>query len=66
MPKTPFLVVGTKADLRDDASVVEQLAKTTQKPITVEQAEKLARELSATKYIECSAPTQVSLGLINE
>lgn len=59
-PKTPFLLVGTQIDLRDDPSTVEKLAKNKQKPITPETAEKLARDLKAVKYVECSALTQVS------
>ena len=60
-PKTPFLLVGTQVDLRDDASTIEKLAKQKQRPITVEAAEKLARELRAVKYVECSALTQKGL-----
>lgn len=59
-PKTPFLLVGTQIDLRDDPSTTEKLAKNKQKPITPETAEKLARDLKAVKYVECSALTQVS------
>ena len=57
--KTPFLLVGTQIDLRDDAATVEKLAKNKQKPITAEMGEKLAKELKAVKYVECSALTQV-------
>lgn len=57
--KTPFLLVGTQIDLRDDAGTIEKLAKNKQKPITFEQGEKLAKELRAVKYVECSALTQV-------
>ena len=60
-PKTPFLLVGTQIDLRDDAGTIEKLSKVKQKPITVEAAEKLARELRAVKYVECSALTQKGL-----
>ncbi|KAK2584553.1 hypothetical protein KPH14_006922 [Odynerus spinipes] len=56
--KTPFLLVGTQIDLRDDAATIEKLAKNKQKPITGEQGEKLAKELKAVKYVECSALTQ--------
>lgn len=59
-PSTPFLLVGTQIDLRDDSTVVDRLQRNKQKPITVEQAEKLAKELKAVKYVECSALTQVS------
>ena len=60
-PKTPFLLVGTQVDLRDDASTIEKLAKQKQRPIMVESAEKQARELRAVKYVECSALTQKGL-----
>lgn len=60
-PKTPFLLVGTQIDLRDDPSTIEKLAKNKQKPITPETAEKLARDLKAVKYVECSALTQVTV-----
>ena len=63
-------MVGTQIDLRDDAGTIEKLAKNRQKPITYEQGEKLAKELRAVKYVECSALTQVStqrhLGLVSD
>lgn len=59
--KTPFLLVGTQIDLREDATTVEKLAKNKQKSISFEQGEKLAKELKAVKYVECSALTQVSI-----
>lgn len=59
--RTPFLLVGTQVDLRDDASTVEKLSKNKQKPINCEQGERLAKETKAVKYVECSALTQVNL-----
>ncbi|KAL7678371.1 hypothetical protein ACOME3_004599 [Neoechinorhynchus agilis] len=58
---TPFLLVGTQVDLRDDLETVNRLAKNKQKPITLEQGERLAKELKAVKYVECSALTQKGL-----
>jgi len=51
--------VGTQVDLRDDSNTVEKLAKNKQRPISPESGEKLARDLRAVKYVECSALTQV-------
>merc|ERR1711990_931870 len=59
--KTPFLLVGTQIDLRDDAATIDKLAKNKQKPISLEQGEKLQKELRAVKYVECSALTQAGL-----
>lgn len=54
-PGVPCLIVGTQNDLRDDPATLEKLAKSKAKPITVQQGEKLAVELDAVKYVECSA-----------
>ena len=64
--KTPFLIVGTKSDLRDDASTLDELAKNKKKPINSDEAERLARELGAVKYVECSARTHVSVYIAGE
>ncbi|CAG8582207.1 16937_t:CDS:1, partial [Acaulospora colombiana] len=54
-PGIPFLIVGTKIDLRNDSIIVEKLLRQNKSPITVEQGEMLAQELKAVKYVECSA-----------
>jgi len=60
-PNTPFLLVGTQMDLRDDKQKIQQLAKDKKKPVTVEMGERLAKEVKAVKYVECSALTQQGL-----
>lgn len=60
-PGVPCLIVGTQIDLRDDPQVLEKLQRQKQRPITSEQGERLARELGAVKYVECSALTQKGL-----
>jgi len=60
-PYTPFILVGTQIDLRDDPTSVAKLAKMKQKPITTEQGEKAASLVGAVKYVECSALTQKGL-----
>ena len=54
--------MGTQIDLRDDAATIDKLAKNKQKPISIEQGDKLQKELRAVKYVECSALTQVRIG----
>ena len=56
-PSVPFLIVGTKIDLRDSCSKIS--------PVGQDQGEKLAKEIKAAMYVECSALTQVNF-LIHE
>ncbi|GMT33861.1 hypothetical protein PFISCL1PPCAC_25158, partial [Pristionchus fissidentatus] len=56
-----FIIVGTQVDLRDDPSTIEKLTKKKQRVIYADAGEKLAKELKAVKYVECSALTQKGL-----
>ena len=47
--------------MREDGQVLEKLARSKQRPILPEMGERLARELGAVKYVECSALTQKGL-----
>ena len=60
-PGVPCLIVGTQVDLRDDPSVREKLSKQKMQPVRNEDGEKMAKELGAVKYVECSALTQYKL-----
>lgn len=60
-PGVPHLIVGTQIDLRDDPAVVEKLSRQKMKPVSVEEGERLAREIGAVKYVECSALTHKGL-----
>uniref|UniRef100_A0A8C6S513 Cell division cycle 42, like n=1 Tax=Neogobius melanostomus TaxID=47308 RepID=A0A8C6S513_9GOBI len=57
-PDVPFLLVGTRTDLRGDRGELDRLAANKQRPLQPEDGEKLARELRAVKYMECSAKTR--------
>ena len=59
--KVPIVLVGLKLDLRDDKETVERLRKEKLAPITYEQGMKMAKEIRAFKYVECSALTQEGL-----
>lgn len=60
-PGVPCLIVGTQIDLRQDPNVLEKLTRQKQRPIGFDAGERLARELGAVKYVECSALTQKGL-----
>lgn len=60
-PGVPCLIVGTQVDLRDDNSVKEKLAKQKMRPVEKADGERMAKELGAVKYVECSALTQYKL-----
>jgi len=60
-PHIPVVLVGTKVDLRKDEQTIAALKAKGQAPISLEQGEKLARELGCVKYLECSAKEQQGL-----
>ena len=60
-PGVPCLIVGTQTDLRDDPQVRDKLAKQRMQPVRKEDGERMAKDLGAVKYVECSALTQYKL-----
>eukprot|EP00005_Dracoamoeba_jomungandri_P005664 CAMPEP_0174251390 /NCGR_PEP_ID=MMETSP0439-20130205/1225_1 /TAXON_ID=0 /ORGANISM="Stereomyxa ramosa, Strain Chinc5" /LENGTH=198 /DNA_ID=CAMNT_0015331683 /DNA_START=72 /DNA_END=668 /DNA_ORIENTATION=+ len=60
-PHVPIILVGTKIDLRDDPKTIGELQKNGQQPVTPEQGQRLAQEIGAIKYLECSALTKKGL-----
>ena len=57
-PNTPFLLVGTQVDLRNDEATQLKLAKNKEKPVSKEAGEMMAKSQTAAKYVECSALTR--------
>ena len=60
-PQTPILLIGLQNDLKEDDHVRYKLGRCGLKPITVAEGDKLAKEIGAERYIECSALTQIGL-----
>ncbi|PRT55712.1 GTP-binding protein rho1 [Wickerhamiella sorbophila] len=56
-PGVPIILVGCKADLRDDENVQNALRRTSQSPVTSAEGEAVAQKIGAIKYLECSART---------
>ncbi|GAA6096277.1 rho-related GTP-binding protein RhoJ [Tachysurus ichikawai] len=61
MPHVPYILIGTQIDLRDDPKTLARLLQMKEKPLTYEQGLKLARDIGAQCYLECSALTQKGL-----
>jgi len=57
-PGVPFVLVGCKADLRNDPTTINQLKKMNSEPVTLEAAKSVAERIHAHAYIECSARTK--------
>merc|ERR1712100_938758 len=54
-PDTPVVLVGTKLDTRENAETLAALREAGQEPVTTADGQKLAAEIKAYKYLECSA-----------
>jgi len=60
-PSTPVILVGTKLDLREDPATIDRLRDRRMQPITYQQGVAMQKEISAVKFLECSALTQKGL-----
>ncbi|KAH3744248.1 small GTPase Rac protein 1 [Pelomyxa schiedti] len=66
-PNAPFLLVGTKIDLRNDDPTLKRLmAKSKRGPLTAEEGNAEAHSLGAVKYMECSALTAENVNNVFE
>lgn len=60
-PKVPIILVGTQCDLRNDVKVLIELAHYNDQPIPEIEGNRLAEQIGAVSYVECSALTQKNL-----
>ncbi|KAG1471812.1 hypothetical protein G6F56_001912 [Rhizopus delemar] len=60
-PNIPLILVGTKLDLREDRDTIDRLREKKMAPISYAQGLQMAKDISAVKYLECSALTQKGL-----
>ncbi|KAJ7064943.1 Cdc42-like protein [Mycena amicta] len=51
----PVVLVATQMDKRDDEKTINRLARTGQKAVTTVQGQRLAVEVGAVEFLECSA-----------
>lgn len=57
----PIFLVGTKADLRDDAEQSRRLQEVNAQFVTPEQVEEVVKQCGFMGYVECSAATQTGV-----
>jgi len=53
----PIILVGCKKDLRRNPKTIEELRKTNQRLVTLEEGIAVAQIIGARQYLECSART---------
>eukprot|EP01097_Dermamoeba_algensis_P002931 TRINITY_DN2166_c0_g1_i1.p1 TRINITY_DN2166_c0_g1~~TRINITY_DN2166_c0_g1_i1.p1 ORF type:complete len:176 (-),score=33.98 TRINITY_DN2166_c0_g1_i1:472-999(-) len=63
-PGTPFILVGTKLDLRENPESAAKIEGF--QPVATDKGEKLSKEIGAFKYCECSALNQKGLPQVFE
>jgi Ras-related C3 botulinum toxin substrate 1 len=60
-PGVPIILVGTKADLREDQQTQAQLSQKGCTMVTKAEGDTMVKDIGAIKYLECSALTQNGL-----
>ncbi|KAJ3337861.1 GTP-binding protein Rho1 [Gonapodya sp. JEL0774] len=56
-PKTPVYLIGLKKDIRTDQKMIDSMKRTHERPVATQEAEAIARQIGADRYLECSART---------
>ncbi|XP_054157933.1 cdc42 homolog [Oppia nitens] len=64
LPNKPFILVGTKCDLRTNNDILNELHLNNDKPIDRLTGQRCAARLGAVKYLECSADTKLGVNQI--
>ena len=54
-PNCPYILVGTKADIRNDKNMLAKLKDQGVEPVSVEAANQICKSIKAVKFMECSA-----------
>uniref|UniRef100_A0A0M3HYT0 Rho-related GTP-binding protein RhoU n=1 Tax=Ascaris lumbricoides TaxID=6252 RepID=A0A0M3HYT0_ASCLU len=65
-PNVPIVLVGTKLDLRENKTVVEEMHERRLEPISYLQGLSMSKRINAIKYLECSALSQTGLKQVLE
>jgi len=60
-PGVPIVLVGTKADLRNDQQTIDTLKSKNLTMVSEDEAKNMVKEINAKAYLECSALTQEGL-----
>lgn len=63
-PDTPFIIVGTKSDIRNNEKYLNTLKKKNIQLVSLSHAQSYGEKLSAKDVLECSAKTQIGLKLV--
>ncbi|KAI9700686.1 MAG: Rho GTPase [Candelina mexicana] len=61
-----MVIVGLQTDMRDDIVVLKSLAKQDLAPVTTGAGRRMAKQLKATKYTECSSFTGAGVKAVFE
>jgi small GTP-binding protein len=56
--EVPFVLCGTKMDMKEDPAALKALEEKEERPIAREEGERMAKNLGAHAYVECSGKTQ--------
>jgi len=56
----PFFLIGTQIDQRENPKIIEDLAERKLKPLTKQDGKRLAKEINAICYMECSAKENIT------